>query len=831
MTVAITDVVLRDAHQSLFATRLRLDDMLPIAAQLDDVGYGSLECWGGATFDACIRFLGEDPWLRLRELKKAMPKTPLQMLLRGQNLLGYRHYADDVVERFVERAVKNGMDVFRVFDAMNDPRNMKAALQAVRSHGAHAQGTLSYTTSPAHTLQTWLDLTEQLLETGVDSIAIKDMSGILTPMAAYELVSEIKKRFEVRLHLHCHATTGMAEMTLLKAIEAGVDGVDTAISSMSATYGHPATEALVATLAGTEHDTGLDILKLENIAAYFREVRKKYHAFEGQLKGYDSRILVAQVPGGMLTNLESQLKQQNAADKLDQVLAEIPRVREDLGFIPLVTPTSQIVGTQAVLNVLTGERYKTIAKETAGILKGEYGHTPVPVNAALQARVLEGGAPVTCRPADLLKPELAELEADVRRQAQEKGITLAGNAIDDVLTVALFPQIGLKFLENRNNPAAFEPLPQAEAAQPVAKAEKPAASGIYTVEVEGKAFVVKVHDTGLDILKLENIAAYFREVRKKYHAFEGQLKGYDSRILVAQVPGGMLTNLESQLKQQNAADKLDQVLAEIPRVREDLGFIPLVTPTSQIVGTQAVLNVLTGERYKTIAKETAGILKGEYGHTPVPVNAALQARVLEGGAPVTCRPADLLKPELAELEADVRRQAQEKGITLAGNAIDDVLTVALFPQIGLKFLENRNNPAAFEPLPQAEAAQPVAKAEKPAASGIYTVEVEGKAFVVKVSDGGDISQLTAAVPAASSAPVQAAAPAGAGTPVTAPLAGNIWKVIATEGQTVAEGDVLLILEAMKMETEIRAAQAGTVRGIAVKSGDAVSVGDTLMTLA
>ncbi|EBS4182258.1 biotin/lipoyl-binding protein, partial [Salmonella enterica subsp. enterica serovar Agona] len=318
------------------------------------------------------------------------------------------------------------------------------------------------------------------------------------------------------------------------------------------------------------------------------------------------------------------------------------------------------------------------------------------------------------------------------------------------------------------------------------------------------------------------------EVRKKYHAFEGQLKGYDSRILVAQVPGGMLTNLESQLKQQNAADKLDQVLAEIPRVREDLGFIPLVTPTSQIVGTQAVLNVLTGERYKTIAKETAGILKGEYGHTPVPVNAALQARVLEGGAPVTCRPADLLKPELAELEADVRRQAQEKGITLAGNAIDDVLTVALFPQIGLKFLENRHNPAAFEPVPQAETAQPVAKAEKPAASGIYTVEVEGKAFVVKVSDGGDISQLTAAVPA--SAPA-AAAPAGAGTPVTAPLAGNIWKVIATEGQTVAEGDVLLILEAMKMETEIRAAQAGTVRGIAVKSGDAVSVGDTLMTLA
>ncbi|EIC0795702.1 biotin/lipoyl-binding protein, partial [Salmonella enterica subsp. enterica serovar Heidelberg] len=292
------------------------------------------------------------------------------------------------------------------------------------------------------------------------------------------------------------------------------------------------------------------------------------------------------------------------------------------------------------------------------------------------------------------------------------------------------------------------------------------------------------------------------------------------------------TNLESQLKQQNAADRLDQVLAEIPRVREDLGFIPLVTPTSQIVGTQAVLNVLTGERYKTIAKETAGILKGEYGHTPAPVNAALQARVLDGEEAVTCRPADLLKPELAQLEADIKRQAAEKGIRLAENAIDDVLTVALFPQVGLKFLENRHNPAAFEPLPQAEAAKPAVKEEKaakPAASGIYTVEVEGKAFVVKVSDGGDISQLTAAVPAASSAP--ATAPAGAGTPVTAPLAGNIWKVIATEGQTVAEGDVLLILEAMKMETEIRAAQAGTVRGIAVKAGDAVAVGDTLMQLA
>lgn len=592
--IKMTELVLRDAHQSLFATRLRLDDMLPIAHELDDIGYWSLEAWGGATFDSCIRFLGEDPWVRLRELKKACPKTPLQMLLRGQNLLGYRHYADDVVERFVERCVANGMDVFRVFDALNDPRNMKAALQAVRKFGGHAQGTLSYTTSPVHTMQTWLDTTEQLLEIGIDSLVIKDMSGILNPMAAADLVREIKKRFDVELHLHCHSTTGMAEMALLKAVEAGVDGIDTAISSMSGTYGHPATESLVATLQGTEYDTGLDIPRLEKIAAYFRNVRKKYAKFEGQLRGVDSRILVAQVPGGMLTNLENQLKQQNASDKLDLVLEEIPRVRKDLGYIPLVTPTSQIVGTQSVINVLTGERYKTIAKETAGILKGEYGKTPAPVDSALQARVLEGAAPVTDRPANHIAPEMAKIEAEVAEQAKAKGVKLADNAVDDALIVALFPQIAWKFLENRNNPAAFEPAP-------------------------------------------------------------------------------------------------------------------------------------TG------------------------------------------------------------------------------------------------NESAVENKPVSKAA--------PAASGsaVYTVELEGKAFVVKVSEGGDISYVATTAPQA--APQVAPAPATGGTPVTAPMAGNIWKVVATEGQTVAAGDVLFILEAMKMETEVKAAQAGTVRGICVKAGDAVAVGDTVMTLA
>ena len=592
--IKMTELVLRDAHQSLFATRLRLDDMLPIAHELDDIGYWSLEAWGGATFDSCIRFLGEDPWVRLRELKKACPKTPLQMLLRGQNLLGYRHYADDVVERFVERCVANGMDVFRVFDALNDPRNMKAALQAVRKFGGHAQGTLSYTTSPVHTMQTWLDTTEQLLEIGIDSLVIKDMSGILNPMAAADLVREIKKRFDVELHLHCHSTTGMAEMALLKAVEAGVDGIDTAISSMSGTYGHPATESLVATLQGTEYDTGLDIPRLEKIAAYFRNVRKKYAKFEGQLRGVDSRILVAQVPGGMLTNLENQLKQQNASDKLDLVLEEIPRVRKDLGYIPLVTPTSQIVGTQSVINVLTGERYKTIAKETAGILKGEYGKTPAPVDSALQARVLEGAAPVTDRPADHIAPEMAKIEAEVAEQAKSKEVKLADNAVDDALIVALFPQIAWKFLENRNNPAAFEPAP-------------------------------------------------------------------------------------------------------------------------------------TG------------------------------------------------------------------------------------------------NESAVENKPVSKAA--------PSTSGsaVYTVELEGKAFVVKVSEGGDISHMASTAPQAE--PQAAPTPITGGTPVTAPMAGNIWKVVATEGQTVAAGDVLFILEAMKMETEVKAAQAGTVRDICVKAGDAVAVGDTVMTLA
>ncbi|MFT5102193.1 MAG: oxaloacetate decarboxylase alpha subunit [Patiriisocius sp.] len=584
--LGITDVVLRDAHQSLFATRMRIDDMLPIAEKLDQVGFWSLESWGGATFDACIRYLGEDPWERIRELKKVMPKTPQQMLFRGQNILGYRHYADDLVEKFVERAAVSGIDVFRIFDAMNDPRNLECAIAAVKKQDKHAQGTLSYTLSPVHDINTWLTMGQQLESMGADSIAIKDMAGLLTPYAAFELVSGLKKTVSVPVHMQCHATTGMSTATYLKSIEAGIDNVDTAISSMSMTYGHSATESIVAILKGTERDTGLDINLLEEIAAYFRVVRKKYAKFEGSLRGVDSRILVAQVPGGMLTNLENQLREQNATDRIDEVLLEIPRVREDLGFIALVTPTSQIVGTQAVLNVLTGERYKNITKETEGVLTGEYGSTPAPVNQQLQARVLEGREPTTCRPADLLEPEFEKLKVELQGLEKSESLMFGEFIDDDVLTYALFPQVALKFLANRNNPDAFEPAPGKEPA------------------------VVASPSTS-------------------------------------------------------------------------------VSPAS--------------------------------------------------------------RPET------------------------------------------------------------------------YTVEVQGQQFVVTVSPGGD---LTSAAPLAAVAPVTAASAVG----ITAPLSGSIFKVIVKEGDQLQSGDVVLVMEAMKMETEIRTSSAGTVSQVRVREGDSVSAGDTLVTL-
>ena len=593
--LGITDVVLRDGHQSLFATRMRLADMLPIADKLDQIGYWSVETWGGATFDSCIRYLGEDPWERIRALKAAMPRTPQQMLFRAQNILGYRHYADDVVRKFVERAAINGVDVFRVFDAMNDARNLSTAITAVKQTGKHAQGTISYTLSPLHNIDYWVDLAKKIEDQGADSICIKDMAGLLNPYTAFELVTRLKAETNMPVHMQCHATTGLSTAAILKAAEAGIDNVDTSISSMSMTYGHSPTESVVSIFEGSDRDTGLDINALEEVAAYFREVRKKYAKWEGSLRGVDSRILVAQVPGGMLTNMESQLKEQGAADKLDEVLAEIPRVREDLGFIPLVTPTSQIVGTQAVLNVLTGERYKTITKETAGVLKGEYGAAMAPFNEALQTRVLDGAQAITCRPADLIEDELDKLTAELRGLAKEKNIKLApgDREIDDVLTYALFPQVGLKFLQNRDNPDAFEPVPTLESA----------------------------------------------------------------------------------------------VAATVPK-------------------------------------------------------AAV------GG------------------------------------------------------------------------------------STIYTIGVNGQSYVVEVEEGGDISAVGVAQVAITAAPASAAAPVTVtgGEPITAPLAGNIWKVHAVPGQAVQEGDVLFILEAMKMETEIRTSKAGVVGSVTAKEGDSVSVGDTLLTL-
>ena len=487
--VGITELVLRDGHQSLFATRMRIDDMLPIAEKLDKVGYWSTESWGGATFDACIRFLGEDPWDRIREISKAMPNTPQQMLLRAQNLLGYRHYGDDVVRNFVDRCAENGVGVLRIFDAMNDMRNLQTAVDQTVKVGKHAQGTISYTLSPVHTTELWIDMAKQIEDMGAHSLCIKDMAGLLQPYVAYDLVKKLKKAIDIPIQLHAHATTGLSTATLIKSIEAGIDRVDTSIASMSMTYGHSSTNAVVSILDHGPRKTGLDMEQLEEIDAYFRKVRPKYAKFEGSLKGIDPRILLAQVPGGMLTNMESQLRENNALDRLDEVLKEIPRVREDLGFIPLVTPTSQIVGTQAVMNVLLGERYKSIAKESAGILKGEYGASPAPVNAELQARVLDGGEAISCRPADNIGPEMDALEAEFDSIIAEKGIKLENEKIDDLLIYILFPQVGMQFLENRNNPDFFEPVPQAPS-------DAPKEDGVYTVNHKGQDYIVEVKSGG-----------------------------------------------------------------------------------------------------------------------------------------------------------------------------------------------------------------------------------------------------------------------------------------------------------------------------------------------
>lgn len=439
--VHITDVVLRDGNQSLIATRMRIDDMLPICADLDKAGYWSLEVWGGATFDSCVRFLKEDPWERLRTLRKALPNSRLQMLLRGQNLLGYRHYPDDVVEAFVAKAAENGIDVFRIFDALNDVRNLETAIAATIKAGKHAQGTICYTASPVHTIKGFVKQAKQMAKMGCHSIAIKDMAGLLTPEVTFELVSALKKEIDLPLFLHSHYTSGMASMCQLKAVEAGVDHLDTAISAFAGGTSHPPTETMKAVLEAAGYKTGLDAQLLEKIAAHFREVRRKYHQFESEYNGVDTQVLLSQVPGGMMSNLANQLKEQGALDRIQEVFAEIPRVRKDLGYPPLVTPSSQIVGTQAVLNVLSGKRYETITNEVKRYLQGHYGAAPAEVDGALRKRAIGNEDVVECRPADLLPPELDALRAKIGDDAKCE---------EDVLTYAMFPDVGMSFLQHRN---------------------------------------------------------------------------------------------------------------------------------------------------------------------------------------------------------------------------------------------------------------------------------------------------------------------------------------------------------------------------------------------
>ena len=450
--VQITETILRDAHQSLIATRMRTEDMIPICKKLDQVGYWSLECWGGATFDACVRFLKEDPWDRLRQLRKALPNTRLQMLLRGQNLLGYRHYADDVVKAFVQKSADNGIDVFRIFDALNDIRNLETAIKAVKKAGKHAQGAISYTTSPVHTNEGFVELAKNMVDMGCDSIAIKDMAGLLTPTSTAKLVQALKAEIEVPLQLHSHATSGLSAMCQLKAVENGCEHIDTAISSFADGASHPATESMVAAFRDSAFDTGLNLELLQEIGFYFREVRKKYHQFESEFTGLDTRVQVNQVPGGMISNLTNQLKEQGELRLINEVLDEIPRVREDLGFPPLVTPTSQIVGTQAVMNVLTGERYKNITNEVKLYFLGKYGKAPAEVNKLIQAQAIGNEEVIECRPADLIPPEMKKLHQAI------DGLALND---EDVLTYAMFPDLGREFLEQRKSdtlkPEALDP--------------------------------------------------------------------------------------------------------------------------------------------------------------------------------------------------------------------------------------------------------------------------------------------------------------------------------------------------------------------------------------
>ncbi|MEJ2573229.1 MAG: sodium-extruding oxaloacetate decarboxylase subunit alpha [Gammaproteobacteria bacterium] len=482
--VHITETVLRDAHQSLIATRLRSEDMLPICPMLDKVGYWSIEMWGGATFDACLRFLKEDPWERLRKLRAALPNTRLQMLLRGQNLLGYRHYSDDVVRAFVERAAANGIDVFRIFDALNDPRNLRVAIEAVKAAGKHAQGAICYTTSPVHGIPQFMAMAKELENMGCDSLAIKDMAGLLTPYVSADLVKALRDTVKLPIHLHSHATAGLANMCQLKGIESGCLFIDTALSPFSGGTSHPPTESMVAALKGTGYDTGLDLPLLQEIGMYFYEVRKKYRRFESEFTGVDTRVQVNQIPGGMISNLANQLREQGALDRMNDVLAEVPRVREDLGYPPLVTPTSQIVGTQAVLNVLTGSRYKSITNEVKYYLQGRYGRPPGPVNNIVRQQAIGNEDVIDCRPADLLKDEMHDLRDEIGELATSD---------EDVLSFAMFPEIARGFLEQRKA-GTLVPEPLELPGEPAT--DKGAVPVEFNVTLHGETYHIKVTGSG-----------------------------------------------------------------------------------------------------------------------------------------------------------------------------------------------------------------------------------------------------------------------------------------------------------------------------------------------
>jgi len=567
----ITDVILRDAHQSLLATRMRVEDMLPIADKLNEAGYWSLESWGGATFDSCIRFLNEDPWERIALLKKAMPDTKMQMLLRGQNILGYRHYADDVVEAFVKEAAQY-VDVFRIFDALNDIRNLQTAIKAVKDNGKHAQGAVSYTTSPVHTVELFVKLAQKLQEMGCDSICIKDMAGLLTPVVAFDLVSSLKKNLDIPINLHCHATTGLSTTAIYKAAEAGVDIVDTGISALSLGSAHTPTETAVAMFQGTDRDTALDMKLLQEIASYFKEVRKKYARFESSFVGVNTRILMSQVPGGMLSNLENQLRQMNALDKLDAVMDEIQLVRKDFGYPPLVTPSSQIVGTQAVFNVLNG-RYKTITRESKGLLRGQYGACPGEINEDVRKMALGDEQPITHRPADDIPNELETLKKEIGSKATD---------IKDVLTYALFPQVAEKFFETRGK----------KIEEPAAAAAQEAAAAAPAVSGDAMDFAVVVNGINYDVTVIPG-----RGASHKISQVTPAPAGATQKDTVT--PGGnkVKSPLPGAIVRVNARDGDSVSEGDTIMMIEAMKMETAIT--APVSGTIASINVAVGDSVKT----------------------------------------------------------------------------------------------------------------------------------------------------------------------------------------------------------------------------------------